>query len=229
MVLRGSRRGIAIRRPRRAALRSAGPVALCAVLLAGCAAALPALPGGRTTPLARTDLALGGAARIPLGNRDALGSLGGGLAPLVAARHGLLLHTDLGLMVVGMLARVELRQEAVLSDDTIRTRLSVAAAPFGGVDTDGAATIGAELPLLLGIDGSSVIELWVGCRPAVLRAPYGDGASATVWRLGAVVGLAVGFRRVHALVELTADYEHRVGPLPDGVVLTPGFALRLRL
>ncbi|MGB5809907.1 MAG: hypothetical protein WBG86_05205, partial [Polyangiales bacterium] len=55
-------------------------------------------------------------------------------------------------------------------------------------------------------------------------------------RIGPVVGMALGVRRFHALVELTAAYEHWSIGDPDGsrlrrngVALIPGFALRLRL
>ncbi|MGB5548146.1 MAG: hypothetical protein WBM74_16330, partial [Polyangiales bacterium] len=38
------------------------------VALTGCATAVPAMSGGSTTPKNRTDLGLGGAARVPLGD-----------------------------------------------------------------------------------------------------------------------------------------------------------------
>jgi hypothetical protein len=50
-----------------------------------------------------------------------------------------------------------------------------------------------------------------------------------------VIGMALGVRRIHALLELTAAYEywfidHAGGSLNrGGFVLIPGFGLRLRL
>jgi hypothetical protein len=57
---------------------------------------------------------------------------------------------------------------------------------------------------------------------------------ADAFRGGLVVGLAVGLMRIHALVELAADYEYWRGQLGGvvfermGIALVPGFAIRAR-
>ena len=56
-------------------------------------------------------------------------------------------------------------------------------------------------------------------------------ASGTSLRAGAVLGMAAGFRRVHAFLELTAAYEYWFASHGNqslnrgGVVLTPAFGL----
>ena len=46
----------------------AGFVLVTLAALSGCATAVPAMSGGSTTPKNRTDVGLGGAARVPLGD-----------------------------------------------------------------------------------------------------------------------------------------------------------------
>jgi hypothetical protein len=60
-------------------------------------------------------------------------------------------------------------------------------------------------------------------------------ASGAGVRAGPVIGMALGVRRVHALIELTAAYEYWFIDHPGvsldrgGFVLIPGFGIRLRL
>ena len=60
-------------------------------------------------------------------------------------------------------------------------------------------------------------------------------ATGTALRAGAVLGMAAGFRRVHAFVEVTAWAEGWFAQHGDldldrfGLVLTPSFGLRIRI
>jgi len=214
------------------------------------------MAGGSTTPARRADLGLGGAARIALGGlaertgadaslKDVVGP--GGVTPLAYARAGVAPHWDVGLSAASTTLRGELRGELLLdAKSSLRPALLVAAAVFGGpVHDDGAfrgGRVGAGLPLLLVLDASSLVELWVGPRVRIERvwAEIGPGdapvdGAATGIGLGGVIGVAVGFRHLHALAELSAAWERWSGTfdgdaaLASGVVLTPAFGLRLRL
>jgi hypothetical protein len=224
-----------------------------AVLAAGCAPAMPSFTGGRTVPADRSDLALGAAVRVPVGDMvaapddgtdaDELIGFGapGGVAPVAFVRHGLTDDVDLGVEAAGssllLSLRGQLRHRSGL-------RLIGGVAPYVGlVHDDGTAVrAGGALPIGIAFDAFSVLEAWLGARIAVEHVTGEMGpdaaaqsASLTGLRAGGVVGIAAGFRRLHVLVELGVDYEHWTGALADssiersGVVLTPGFALRLRL
>jgi hypothetical protein len=225
----------------------------CAVLaIGGCAPALPSFAGGRTVPAGRSDLALGGAIRVPVGglvasepgdDSDRLLAFGGpgGVAPAAFVRHGLGPNADLGAEVTGSSAHFTLRGQLRLPSGL---RVVAGLAPHVGyVGGDGdAVRAGGTIPLVLAIDLFSIYELWLGVRVGLEHVvgdlgPDGalESVSLTGLRTGGVVGLAVGFRRVWVLVELAVDHELWTGSLGDnpiernGVVLTPAFAFRLRL
>ncbi len=235
-------------------------VLLSMLFFGGCAVAPPALTGGSTTPSRRGDVLLGGAARVPFGrlrepsaltaggSRYRRDAQAGGVVPVVAARYGLAHHFDVGLGVAGSTARVELRREHVLSEGSTRPSFVYAIAPYvgqidGGGSEGGRATrFGVDLPVTYSIDFGGVYEFWFGARAGAegVRGRLGvDGARQDVRAQklygGALFGLALGFRRFHVLLELTAAYErwwgNHGGTSLDrgGLVLTPAFALRLRL
>jgi hypothetical protein len=243
---------------------------LAAAFVTGCAPAVPSLAGGSTTPFARGDALTGAAARIPLGkdrvpnpapSRSALGASAGsgGVVPVVGGRYGLARHLDVGLTVAGTNGRLSLRREIVLEEAITRPTVLVGAGVTAGYvegegDQDGAGwRAGVEVPLLYAVEFGAVYELWTGLRAGAehLRGDFTatDGARgttgledahATSVRAGATLGLALGLRRFHALVEVTASYEHwwgahgsaseGSGVVNDGgFVLVPAFALRLRI
>ena len=226
--------------------------------LGGCATAVPAMSGGSTTPKHRTDLALGGAARVPFGDLKGNADTdagddyveeaeAGGVAPMAYARYGIGKHWDLGLMVSGTTVRADVRREKVLVDGTTRSSLVVGIAPFGGWITDegGSADggrVGGEVPFVYGVDFGGVYELWLGARASgeYVRGDFPlDGTrektSGFGLRAGPLVGMALGIPRIHVLIELTAAYEHWFIDQGDdsfdrgGFVLIPAFAVRLRL
>jgi hypothetical protein len=230
------------------------PFAVWTLLLlvgaSGCAPSLPAFAGSRTTPEGRLDAVLGMAGRLPTGDLasgDALALAGpGGIAPAGAVRVGVSDDVDLGLVVSSASGRAELRWGTRLG----QLRAHVGLAGFGGyavtnADANGAQgsgwRAGALLPLTLAFDVAGILEAWIGARFAFERVegelgPGALGARSALWGLrgGGVVGLALGFRRVHFLAELAVDGEHWSGQNGGvsleraGVALTPAFALRIR-
>ena len=220
---------------------------------------MPSWSGARTTPPGRFDLAAGAAIRVPIdalrpgdpaateAQRRALGlATAGGASPGAGARAGLGEAVDLGLRVIGTTAQAELRGAISLGDErTVRLLLGVA--PFAGLVGDREQSrgwrTGVELPVMVGYEIGGLYELAVGVRAAGERisadvaTPGGPTGTldAWHWRVGAVLGLGLGFRRLFVFVELAADYEWLVATLDgadagtSGLSLTPAFALRWRL
>lgn len=227
---------------------------LAAVVLVGCAPALSTFSGSRTTPEGRGDLAIGASARAPLGDlarpadQPVLGLTSpGGVAPAGFFRLGLSRQVDLGVLIAGTTGRLELRGSTRLSP-TLRVIGGVSG--YGGYltrdqDPEGAGEAfraGALVPLVLAMDLGGVVEAWGGLRlgyehvggtvrPDAMLATSGE---ADAFRGGLVVGLAFGLLRIHALIELAADYEYWAGQLGgvrferQGIALVPGFAIRAR-
>jgi hypothetical protein len=236
----------------------AGFVVAMLATLGGCATAMPAMSGGSTTPEHRTDVALGGAARVPLGalKDPAVSDPGqsqyryatdaGGVVPMAYGRYGIAKNWDLGLMVSGATVRAEARYERVLREGTTRTTLIVGMAPYGGwiPDRDQSGSggrVGFEVPFVFGAAIGGIYEIWLGARGSG-EYVFGDfqisgskqRASGAGVRAGPVIGMALGVTRIHALVELSAAYEYwfidHAGTSLDrgGFVLIPGFGIRLR-
>jgi hypothetical protein len=170
----------------------------------------------------------------------------GGVVPMAYGRYGLADDWDLGLMVSGTTVRAEARYESVLREGTTRTVLMFGLAPYGGWiperDQSGSGgRVGFEIPFTFGVEIGGIYEIWVGAR-ASAEGVFGDfqlsdsdqRASGAGVRAGPVVGMALGVRRIHALVELTTAYEYwfidHAGASLDrgGFVLIPGFGVRLR-
>lgn len=240
--------------------RALALTAALALVGTGCIAANPLLSGGETTPRGRADVALGGAARLPTGKLRSVpairgdqalqrSALGEGMTPLVLARYGLNRHTDVELIVLGASARVSYRHEWLLADGINRTVWLISPSLLLGkaYDRESSPARGglrgtAELPFLYSADYGGVYETWVGPR---VGANYvmGDFSTAsgvsdvraTGLHAGAVLGFGAGFRRIHAMIELSALYEHwwlsanGERRQRGGVVLMPAFALRVRL
>lgn len=197
----------------------------------GCAPAVPVLGGALPTPEHRAAVSAGASFRLPLGDElPEEPAAPGGAAPVASFRHGLGPTTDLGLMAVGPLARLDVRHAILLVDDTIRTALSGAVAPYVGAVDDGGVRWGVQVPLLFTVDALSLVELWAGPRVGFESAVSDAQGAVTGLSAGGVVGLGIGFRHLHVLTELSAVYERWSGDATrSGVVLIPAFALRLRL
>ena len=235
-------------------------VVSAAACATGCISPAPLLSGGATTPQSRVDAALGGAARIPTGDLRGVApargdqalqrsALGEGVAPVAVARYGINHHTDAELAVIGPSARLSYRHEWLLADGINRTVWLVSPSFLLGKAYDrdpdparGGVRASVELPLLYSADYGGVYETWVGPRVGMdyvmgaFRTESGTSdVRATGIRAGAVLGFAAGFRRIHAMIELSAAYErwwmHANGERRNrgGFVLIPAFALRVRL
>lgn len=183
---------------------------------------------------------LGGAVRVPVGDladEPGLANVApGGAAPSVVARYGLGRQVDLGLEASGTSARAMLR--GMLGSGA--ARLLVGIAPHVGLGDEGGELVraGGTVPITLSIDVLSLYEVWIGARVALEHMAGqagGVGISMTGVRTGGVIGLGVGFRRFMVLAELGIDHELWTGTVSDisiernGLVLTPAFAVRLRL
>ena len=227
-----------------------------AALLVGCASAIPSWEGGSTTPERRTDVAAGGAVRVPVGNMRDPGPAdsayrqvaeSGGMVPVAMGRYGLSKGYDLGLMVAGPVVRLDLRREWVTDLGATRKAFVLAIAPFAGAipdddDRGSGMRLGGEVRGSYGADVGGLYDAWVGLRLGVEHARgdlrLGDDfvhATGTAFRAGATVGMAAGFRRIHAFIEVTAWAEgwlanHGTLDLDRfGLVLTPSFGVRIRI
>ena len=227
---------------------------LAIALLVGCAPALSSFSGARTTPEGRGDLAVGASVRAPLGDlarptdQAVLGLTSpGGVAPAGFFRLGLSRRADMGVLIAGTTGRIELRISERLNT---YARLIAGVSGYGGYvvrddDPEGRGNgfrAGALVPIVLSLDMGSIFDAWGGIRLgyehvggnvqlAPMEAMSGD---ANAFRGGLVVGLAIGLARLHALIELAADYEYWRGQLAgatferQGIALVPGFAVRAR-
>lgn len=154
--------------------------------------------------------------------------------PAAFLRYGLGRGLDAGLVYAGSGGRLELRHELVVDDaDSLRPGIVIGAGGIGGATKDHARA-GGELFAYYVMDATSILELWVGPRVR-LEAWIGDGSELLFGSAGGVIGLAAGFRSVHALVEVTLAYdffhgENAAGDVETGYLsVTPAFALRFRL
>jgi hypothetical protein len=178
-----------------------------------------------------------------------------GLAPLIGARVGLGANFEGGLTYTGRAARADARRSFDLSRHwALSVGAGGSAALHGreggealpGADLSSLYGWGADLPVLLGYasDGD-LYTVWFGARAgwehvdATPRRSVASGApsgppavlSATRFWGGALVGLAVGFRRVHVSMELDASYASVTGDYAGvraelrGVTLSPATAV----
>jgi hypothetical protein len=104
-----------------------------------------------------------------------------------------------------------------------------------------ASSLGADVPILFGWrSDAGVVSLWCGARGGYERITGNLAESPTAialalhhWRVGGVAGLRLGFRHIHAALELETAYHGVSGEIGDtnmklnGVTLTPGGGLLL--
>jgi len=201
------------------------------------AAADPNQPGQPGTNPAYAKGALVAAAMAP------------GLAPYASGRVGIGGGGEGGITYTGRSARIDLRK----SFDFGAVSYSVGAGvsvPFYGrhqgdalpnVDLSSLRGYGADVPLLVGWESDGgIYKLWAGPRGGWEHVSLGNltsepksvssGVPDTVltadrFFVGAVAGLAVGFRHVHVALELDASYTYVSGTYYDNKVNVSGFAL----
>lgn len=231
-------------------------LAMVGLVLMGCASAIPTATGASTTPKSRSDLGGGVAFRVPTGDlrddeatesRVADAALAGGAVPFAYTRRGLTRHLDIGLMVSGTTIRAEVRGERGVSEGSTRPAWTWAIAPYVGPtieddDSGRGVRFGLDVPIAYGIDFGGLYDFWIGFRGMVegltgdfTRVDREQSAWVVAMRGGAMIGLAAGFRRVHAFVEVTVAWEQQWGEHGDleldrgGVVLIPAAGLRIRI
>ncbi|MCB9666923.1 MAG: hypothetical protein H6715_02245 [Myxococcales bacterium] len=239
-------------------------LAVCiAILHTGCVSAMPALSGGRLTPEQRSALHVGASSRIPFGRlrpESAPENLDerfiaiirpGGIVPVAMARYGLARRLDLEVTISGASVRSAVRTALELEPGGFnhwpRIELMGGLGAYGGIvqDDDGDSThYGFDVPLVIGIDWASLYEFWAGVRGGLERIngtldptakTLASEFSGFTWRAGLVVGIALGFRNFHGLLELTAYYETMHASIADrdhtlrGISLIPAFSLRWRI
>lgn len=220
--------------------------AVACLLLLACSPATPVLSGGSTTPAGRSDVAVGGAYRFPLGElaqgevRDAFESeaLEAGPVPVVRYRYGFSPEFDAGVTVVGPALSADGRYTLWVDEaHSLRPAFSLGANATAGLFSEG-FRFGAGVVPLFALSATSLLEVWLGPKLALDGVSTGDAhgsVSARGFSAGGVFGLGAGFRNVHVLMELAVVHEWWDGSSAtqdlqfSGVSLTPAFALRVRL
>ena len=216
-------------------------------IVAGCGGGAPLLHPAHVLPPGGTSVGAGVSGQLALrplpapsqasdkhaGSLQDLG-VAPGVAPWVSARLGFTGANELGLTYAGRSIRVDGRHAFSLGRATLSTGLGLSAViarrPGDGNDASGVFGGGADVPLLIGVKSASdIYALWFGPRAgfeiAGGRLQLGQGAgsifdvSARHFYGGLLAGIRVGFRHVHAAIELDASY-HRV----DGSFKTSGAA-----
>ena len=145
------------------------------------------------------------------------------VAPFVAMRVGLPGDNEVGFSYTGRFLRFDARH----AFESGKWAFSAGAGGRGSLnaattvgESETATTsprtpaIGFDVPLLVGWrSDAGIVSIWGGARGGFDRINSGGSTSTTPgsldlthWRAGGVVGLAVGFRHVHAAIELETSY-----------------------
>ncbi|MBM4374434.1 MAG: hypothetical protein FJ095_05060 [Deltaproteobacteria bacterium] len=217
--------------------RAPWPLLAALSFVVGCGGGAPLLHGVQVIPRNTVTFGAGfSGAVLPLearGQGDAsdrqrieTAAVSPGLAPWVGARLGVGAGYDLGLTYTGRLARFDARRVFPLSP-SIDLSLGLGASGVlprridsVGVNVSG---FGGDLPLLVGWrSAGDIYAVWLGARGGgeALRGQRDLATSSPVgvdpgvepvtgWRAyaGGLLGLRVGFRHVHALLELDASMQ----------------------
>ena len=114
---------------------------------------------------------------------------------------------------------------------------------LSGVDLGGTNGWGVDVPVLVGSSSrAGIASVWGGPRAGyeklggtielATESPRRSGAlDAARWYAGGVVGLSLGFRHLHGVLELDAYYQHAKGSLAGydadvaGVTISPAAAI----
>jgi hypothetical protein len=159
-------------------------------------------------------------------------SVAPGVAPWVSGRVGIVGGNEAGLTYAGRELRLDARHAFSLGKVTLSAGLGASAViarrPGDGADGSGVFGGGADVPLLIGVKSTNdIYALWFGPRAGFEiisgRLQLAEAASslfdisARHFYGGLVAGMRVGFRHVHAAIELNAAY-HRA----DGSFKTTG-------
>jgi hypothetical protein len=224
-------------------------------LVVGCGGGVPLLHGVQVVPSNTVTFGAGfSGSVVPLdtsGQGDAsdrerveAASVSPGLAPWVGARLGVGGGYDLGLTYTGRLARFDARRVLSLSQAVdLSLGLGASGVLPRRIDSVGmnVSGFGGDLPLLVGWrSAGDIYAVWLGARGGgeALRGqrdlassvPVGAGPGVepvSGWRAyaGGLLGLRVGFRHVHALLELDASMQWVEADLGSRHVTLQAFTL----
>jgi len=177
-----------------------------------------------------------------------IAALAPNVAPFFAMRLGLPGDNEVGLSYTGRFLRLDARHAFEIGP----WALSLGAGGHGTVTASNpgsespstpsppsARAYGVDVPLLVGWrSDAGIVSMWGGARGGFARvdASLPGSTSPTSldlnhWHAGGVVGLALGFRHIHAAVELETGYHGIRGTSGDakvevqGVTLTPAGGL----
>jgi hypothetical protein len=183
-----------------------------------------------------------------------------GMAPFVSGRVGAGRDTEAGLSYTGRTARLDARYAPINGPAALSVGLGASAilGHRGGSTSsqldhlvlDGLSGWGADIPVIFGLTSDAdVLWWWVGARAGYeslrgsvayeVPAPATGGAATSIsgdvegrrmWA-SALTGIAIGFRHVHAGIELQGTYHDARGKLwgtdvtANGLSVTPAAAL----
>jgi len=228
--------------------------AACSVLVAGCAGGGPLLHGAHALGPGATAQGAGFSGTFAAGDvkaaaraarsadRDAAAdAIAPGVAPWVGARVGIGGENEAGLTYTGRSLRLDARHAF---EDGPRA-LSIGAGVSGILRSsderryaDGSYStspwgFGFDVPILVGWrSDAGVVTLWAGARGGIDSIRWSD-VDLQHRYIGTVTGLGLGFRHVHAALELDAYYQSVSGSLSgddvrlSGLTLAPAAALLL--
>lgn len=155
-------------------------------------------------------------------------ALGPGVAPWIGARVGLPYDSEAGLTFTGRQMRIDGRHAFESERFALSIGLGLSAvvvqneassrelAGLGVAQKAGNGSLGFDVPVLAGWRSrSDIVSLWIGPRFGLERmagevtfgtdAPPATGdLSIERWYYGGVAGLSVGFRHLHAAIEVDA-------------------------
>lgn len=185
----------------------------------------------------------------------AVAALAPGVAPYVSARVGLGYDAEGGLSYTGHAMRIDARyalqgesyalSAGVGGSALLARRGTLANSELTGLNLEGVSGWGADVPIIVGWRSSGdILWWWAGVRGAYekLRGTISlavpepqlslDGdVDARRLMVAGLAGLAVGFRHLHAGVELQGAYQDAKGSLwgtdvnVQGVTISPAAAL----
>jgi len=170
-----------------------------------------------------------------------------GLAPWVSARVGIEGDNEAGLTYTARAVRLDGRHAFQFGPFFLSTGVggsAIVPRPRGedGEDLGSVTGGGLDVPILLGVVSSSdIYALWIGPRAgfellggnlaivqdSVVTEPTDDLAEldARHFYVGGLAGLRVGFRHVHAAIEVAGQYHHASGDLGGASVTVEQFAI----
>jgi hypothetical protein len=169
-------------------------------------------------------------------------ALAPGVAPFVSMRIGLAGDNEVGFSYTGRFLRFDARHVfesgkwAASLGAGARGSLNAtntAAEPESTSNASRTRGYGFDVPLLVGWRSTAgIVSLWGGARGGFDRVDAAGSSNVgtsdldlTHWRVGGVAGLAIGFRHIHAGIELETSYHRIKGTAGSAEVELSGVSL----